>query len=89
MNRLSYMGELNLPKSACYLLALAILVCGAYPGRADSDINRTTDRHLRQEIMCRVATTPGLKPRFRELDNLRVSTTNNAYADLDRMAVPS
>ena len=83
MNRFPCLGELKLPKFACCLTALALLVCAAYPGRADSDINRTTDRHLRQEIMCRVATTPGLKPRFREFDNLRVSNTNNAYADLD------
>ncbi|MCY3876726.1 MAG: VCBS repeat-containing protein [Rhodobacteraceae bacterium] len=77
-----------MPKFACCLTALALLVCGAYPGRADSDINHTTDRHLRQEIMCRIATTPGLKPRFRELDNLRVGYINNAYADLDHDGRP-
>ena len=38
--------------------------------------------------MCRVATTPGLKPRFRELDNLRVSPANYAYADLDQDGRP-
>ncbi len=77
-----------MPKFACYLTALALLVCGAYPGSADSDMNHTTDRHLRQEIMCRVATTPGLKPRFREFHNLRVGYINNAYADLDRDGRP-
>ncbi|MDE2790527.1 MAG: VCBS repeat-containing protein [Paracoccaceae bacterium] len=77
-----------MPKSACCLLALTLLFCEARPGHPDVNINHTTDRHLRQEIMCRVATTPGLKPRFRELDNLRVSTTNNAYADLDQDGRP-
>ena len=81
-------GELTVSKFACFFIALALLVGEARPVHPGNDINQTTDRHLRQEIMCRVATTPGLKPQFRELDNLRVSSENNAYADLDQDGRP-
>ena len=75
-------------KSTLFLTLLILLFCSAYAGHAGDNINYTTERYLRQEIMCRIATTPGLKPRFRELDNLRVGYINNAYADLDQDGRP-
>ena len=45
-------------------------------------INSTTDRSLRTQYMCRVATEPGVKPDFAGMDNIRVDSINMAYADL-------
>jgi len=62
------------------------VICGIFLApnfvSATSEINKTTSRYLRTNIMCRVATESGHKPLASGMDNFRQSDHMFGYADL-------
>ena len=69
-----------------HFLLFTVFIC--QNSFAVADINETTSRYIRTNIMCEVATKPGYKPRFTGRDNIIVSEVNYAYADLNSDGVP-
>ena len=64
-------------------LVISFLITGA----AFSDINKTTDRYLRDKYGCMITTQDGIKPKFNEQENEWVSW-NQGYADLNQDNIP-
>ena len=61
------------------LLFIPFLITGA----AFSDINKTTDRYIRDKYGCMITTQDGIKPKFSEKENVWVSSIQG-YADLNQ-----
>ena len=53
-----------------------------------SKINSTTSRFIRTETMCRIATEDCLKPELQEWDNVMISDSLYAFADLNDDNIP-
>ena len=68
-------GQMRLLMSFSALMALPTVALAG-------GLNETTDRYVRSQHMCRVATQEGVKPEFSGMDNIRVDSVNFAYADL-------
>ena len=65
------------------LLIIPFLITGA----AFSDINKTTDRYIRDKYGCMITTQDGIKPKFSEKENVWVSSIQG-YADLNQDKIP-
>ena len=63
---------------------IIILVCILLAGvnQAMADINETTNRSVRTDYFCKMATQPNLKPNFNEMDAFRIDKGNLGVADL-------
>ena len=65
-----------------FLVISFLITCAAF-----SDINKTTDRYLRDKYGCMITTQDGIKPKFNDQENEWVSWAQG-YADLNQDNIP-